>query len=95
MELRERDIEKYLVKKVKEAGGEVRKLKWIGRRGAPDRVVFLNGTTFVELKAPGKKLEAHQKREHERMLLRDVRVVTLADIEAVDWWVEWRARAYG
>ena len=37
----ERDIEDYLVKRVKELGGEVRKVQWIGRRGAPDRLVLL------------------------------------------------------
>ena len=40
-QIRERDIEKYLVKRVKELGGEVRKVKWIGRSGAPDRLVML------------------------------------------------------
>lgn len=39
--MRERDIEKHLVQRVKEMGGEVRKVKWIGRRGAPDRLVML------------------------------------------------------
>lgn len=39
--LRERDIERYLVKRVKELGGEVRKVVWPGRRGAPDRLVML------------------------------------------------------
>ena len=39
--MRERDIEAYLVKRVKAMGGEVRKVKWIGRRGAPDRLVML------------------------------------------------------
>lgn len=39
--MRERDIEKHLVKRVKELGGEVRKVEWIGRRGAPDRLVML------------------------------------------------------
>jgi hypothetical protein len=39
--MRERDIEAHLVKRVKELGGEVRKVKWIGRRGAPDRLVML------------------------------------------------------
>ena len=39
--LRERDIEAELVKRVKALGGEVRKVKWIGRRGAPDRFVML------------------------------------------------------
>ena len=40
---RERDIERHLVKRVKELGGEVRKVQWIGRRGAPDRLVMLPG----------------------------------------------------
>lgn len=37
----EAKIEAYLVKQVKALGGEVRKVKWIGRRGAPDRLVML------------------------------------------------------
>lgn len=39
--MRERDIEDYLVKRVKAMGGEVRKVQWIGRIGAPDRLVML------------------------------------------------------
>ena len=41
--MRESVIEKHLVKRVKELGGEVRKVQWIGRRGAPDRLVMLPG----------------------------------------------------
>ena len=37
----EAKIEKYLCDRVKMLGGEVRKVKWIGRRGAPDRLVML------------------------------------------------------
>lgn len=62
--MRENEIENYLVAKVKEKGGEVRKVKWIGRNGAPDRLVMLprgkaaiwndwNSTVWVELKAEG------------------------------------------
>ena len=66
--MRERDIESFLVKRVKACGGEVRKVKWIGRRGAPDRLVMLPGRGFwVELKAPGVKAQAHQIREHALM----------------------------
>jgi hypothetical protein len=68
--MRESQIEKYLVKLVKKCGGEVRKVKWIARRGAPDRMVWVpwwKSPRFVELKAPGKKLEAHQLREHKRL----------------------------
>lgn len=92
--LRERDVERYLVKQVKRAGGEVRKLEWIGRRGAPDRIVMLPSVTgftegggytvFVELKAPGKKPEAHQLREHERMRKMGQEVEVIDSLEAVD-----------
>ena len=44
----ERDIEDYLNKRVKAMGGEVRKVQWIGRNSAPDRLVMLpNGRTFA------------------------------------------------
>ena len=94
--MRESEIEKYLVKRVKELGGEVRKVKWIGRRGAPDRLVmfpvtnqkFIGGmwgtTLWVELKATGKVAEPHQLREHIRMRAVGQRVVVIASIEGVD-----------
>jgi hypothetical protein len=60
----ERGIEDYLVKRVKALGGEVRKVQWLGRNSAPDRVVMLPrgrassgsfsacATLWVELKNP-------------------------------------------
>ena len=39
--LHERDIESRLVERVKQLGGGIRKVKWVGRDGAPDRVVML------------------------------------------------------
>lgn len=39
--IKERDIERHLVNRVKALGGEVRKVQWIGRCGAPDRLVML------------------------------------------------------
>jgi hypothetical protein len=39
--MKERDIENHLVDRAVQLGGEVRKVKWIGRRGAPDRLVML------------------------------------------------------
>ena len=97
--LRESDIEKYLVKQAKALDGEVRKVKWIGRRAAPDRIVMLprraprivNGkaadernTIWIELKAPGAKPEAHQLREHERMRKMGQRVEVVDSYERVD-----------
>lgn len=91
----ERDIEAHLVKRVKELGGEVRKVQWIGRNGAPDRLVMLpeknpvlgnafNNSWWVELKAPGQKVKPHQQREHERMRAMGQRVVVIDSIEGVD-----------
>lgn len=67
--MREKFIEAYLVKRVKELGGEIRKVEWVSRRGAPDRLVMMPKRTpfWVELKATGEKPEPHQEREHTRM----------------------------
>jgi len=56
-EMREREIEKYLVKRVKELGGKAFKFVSPGNDGVPDRLVCLPGgrVLFVELKSPGKK----------------------------------------
>lgn len=94
--MRESQIEKHLVKRVKELGGEVRKVQWVGRRGAPDRLVMLperwtrginthaEAAIWVELKAPGVKPEPHQLREHERMRKMGQRVVVIDSIEGVE-----------
>ena len=93
--MRESLIEKHLVKRVKALGGECRKVQWIGRRGAPDRLVmlakpaYIDGQGFawgiwVELKATGVKPEAHQLREHERMRKMGQRVVVIDSIEGVE-----------
>lgn len=93
--MRESTIEKHLVRLVKEAGGEVRKVQWVGRRGAPDRLVMLPlgqrvgrwsscRSIWVELKAPGKKAEAHQRREHQRMHDMGQLVVVIDSIAGVE-----------
>lgn len=84
--MRERAIEAYLVARAKELGGEVRKIKWIGRRGAPDRLVwFADGREiWVELKASGTPPEPHQAREHERMRRMGRRVEVVDSFARVD-----------
>lgn len=96
--LRERDIERHLVRRVKALGGEVRKVQWVGRRGAPDRLVMIPAserqwlqldrrvahTIWVELKAPGVKPEAHQLREHGRLRKMGQRVVVIDSLEGVE-----------
>lgn len=84
--MREQTVEAYLVERARALGGEVRKIKWIGRRGAPDRIVwFADGREiWVELKAPGAKPEPHQLREHERMRRMGRRVEVVDSIERVE-----------
>lgn len=81
--MRESDIEKYLVHCVKRIGGEVRKVKWIGHDGAPDRVVMIRSEEpslvdagfphtliWVELKRPG-LAATFPKDAHERKQYRE------------------------
>ena len=85
--MREKLIEDYLVDQVKILRGEIRKLSWIARRGAPDRLVWIPGWAFPkmpELKAPGKPLEDHQKREHKRLKKMGVKCCKLDSFEDVD-----------
>lgn len=64
--MRESNNEDYLIKCVAEVGGQTRKLKYIGRRDAPDRLVlFEDFACLVELKAPGEKPNKGQLREHD------------------------------
>jgi hypothetical protein len=60
----ERDVERYLVSRVKALGGLC--LKWVspGTAGVPDRIVFMPGgrISFVEVKRPGEaptRLQRH------------------------------------
>lgn len=54
--MRESEIEKYLVRRVRENGGLAP--KWVsGERGVPDRIIILprGRVMYAEIKAPGKK----------------------------------------
>lgn len=83
--MRETTIEQYLIAKVRALGGECRKLAWIGRRGAPDRVVlYQSRLIFVELKAPDQKPKPHQLREHERLRRMGQRVEVIDSFDSVD-----------
>ena len=74
----EKEIEAYLVKRVKELGG--RSYKWVspGNVGVPDRIVLLPGgrIIFVELKQPGKRPTAVQR-------------VVMAQLRALDFRATW------
>lgn len=86
--MRESKIEAYLVAEVTKLGGEVRKLKWIGRSHAPDRFVAYNGVWLVELKAPGKVERPGQTRERERLTAQGVRCRVIDSLLGVDTFIE-------
>lgn len=100
--MRESKIEAYFVQQVEAKGALQRKLQYVGRRGASDRMVVwsvLSENTlyheglvdFVELKAPGKKPDGHQEREHERLRRLGCSVFVIDSYEAVDAYVKERA----
>jgi hypothetical protein len=80
--VRESKVERYLRLRVKSLGGECVKVKWINRKGAPDRRIW--GKCWVEVKAPGESLAPHQVREHRRMVAQGERVEVVDSCEAVE-----------
>lgn len=87
-DIRESHIEEALVRAVKSHGGEVRKVSWVGRRHAPDRLVLLNGVHFVELKRPGMKPRRGQELELERLRAHGVSACWIDSFEKVEIFIE-------
>jgi hypothetical protein len=85
----EREIEKYLVKRVKELGGEAYKFTSPSHRGVSDRVVCLPGgeTWFVELKTQGGKLSRLQDMFQKDMARLGQNYACLWSKEQVDHWL--------
>lgn len=76
----EKQIEAYLVKRVKVIGGKAYKFVSPGNVGVPDRLVCYQGKTFfVELKAPGKKPSAQQRAKHRELRALDFTVFGCVD----------------
>lgn len=82
----ERDIEQYLVRRIKRLGGMAEKFTSPGRRSVTDRLVTLPGgrIVFVELKAPGKKPTENQLRDHQRRRDLGCEVMVIDTKEGVD-----------
>ena len=86
--MRESAIEAAFCRRVESLGGEVRKVKWLDRNGAPDRVALADDgyLVWVELKQPNGVLSAQQKLEHARLRRRGQRVdVVWTMEEALNW----------
>lgn len=81
----EKYIERRLTTRVREVGGYIRKVQWVGRRGAPDRLVAINlKVCWVELKATGQKVSRHQAKEHRWLRAHGMRIEVLDSPEKVD-----------
>ncbi len=83
--MREKNIEKQLVKAVKAEGGMCPKLVSPGTDGMPDRMVLLPEARigFVEVKAPGQKPRPLQERRHEQLRELGFQVSVLDDLEQI------------
>jgi hypothetical protein len=80
-------VKKYLRKRIRALGGEVRFLKYIGRRNCPDALVLLpDRRPMVETKAELANGKLSTGQEREIQMLRDygMEVLVLTTIEAID-----------
>lgn len=83
--MKENQIEKYLHDRVKELGGDYRRLSWIGRNNANDDFVLLPGRhMLVECKRPKKTATAAQAREHDRLRKAGLEVYVVSTKEEID-----------
>lgn len=82
----ERKFEKRLVELAKKHGWYCRKVKWIGRNGAPDRLLIhpWGEVCWVELKSPGEEPDKLQLREHEAMRKVHQTVLVIDSMEGVE-----------
>ena len=82
----EKEIENYLVKKIKNKKGAAYKFTSPGNSGVPDRLCLLqNGKIFfVELKSPGKKPRALQVNQITKITKLGQKVYVVDSKEKVD-----------
>jgi len=85
----ERDIERYLVKRVKDVGGIAYKFVSPAHRGVADRCVVLGRGVvwFIEVKTPTGKLTRLQELFWHDMLRRGQRYRVIRSHEEVDAWI--------
>lgn len=79
----ESSIEMPVVFRAKRAGYFVRKVAWVGKRSAPDRIFARKdrGQVYVEFKAPGKAPTRLQIEEHKLMRAAGFEVHVIDSVE--------------
>lgn len=80
----EAEVEKHLVKRVKEAGGQCYKFSASITNGVPDRVVILGRTVFVETKAKNGRPSKLQLVRHDQIRFSGGEVALASTKEQVD-----------
>ena len=88
--MKEKDVEMYLVRRVKESGGKAYKFVSPGNRGIPDRICVLpkGNIVFVECKAPNKHLHPLQRKVIDSFHLLGHEVLVIDSKELVDTFLE-------
>jgi hypothetical protein len=85
----EKDIESYLVKRIKAKGGIAYKFVSPQNRGVCDRIVVLPGrVVFVEVKQPKGKLSELQKRFANTIMGYGLGYICLWSKSEIDQWME-------
>lgn len=85
----EKNIESYLVKKIKNLKGLTFKFVSPGNIGVPDRIILFNRKVyFVELKAPNKKPRPSQIIQFRKIAEHYEEVIILDSISKIDEFVE-------
>jgi hypothetical protein len=85
----EKDIEGYAVRRARQEGWFVRKLRWIGCDDAPDRFFAKDSEIFlIEFKKPGEPLRPGQEWEHRELRKHGIEPVVIDSREAVDAFFE-------
>jgi hypothetical protein len=88
--IREKEIERHLVREIEKLGGKCRKWRSPQNNGVLDRIVQMPGGRiwFVELKAPNGDLSPQQELEIRWLTNNGFRAVVLASKKEVNAWVE-------
>ena len=87
--MRERTVENYLTRRVKEAGGKSYKWCSPSNRSVPDRIAFLpnGGVWFIEVKSPTGKLTQLQEHTVKELKKYTDNVVVVFSKEDVQEWL--------
>lgn len=90
----EREIEKYLCKKIKELGGLCEKFTSPSRRSVPDRIITLfdGHVLFVEIKSTTGTVSKAQANDHFKRFELGVTVYVLSSKDEVDQFIDYCKR---